>query len=227
MSPFWRSKSTRQTGRPGAARAAASARWIATVVVPTPPLAPATAIRLPASAPTAVSSPETRSRSARDHWAAARTLDSSCSSESGSETTSRMPGLHRRAHQRPGESSAASSTIPTSGKLAAISRASSITGHGAERVVQHDDVDVEPAQRARQLLGVVDDRSTTSSSSLSAASAAAPEASVRVADRDQQPLAHWAAPGSVGGTRAASSSARTRSPGRSSARRTLGGERSA
>ena len=57
----------------------------------------------------------------------------------------------------PGESSAAIRTSPTSGKLEAMSRATSSTGTRAERVVQDDDVDLEPAQRARDLLGVGDD----------------------------------------------------------------------
>ena len=154
-SPFWRSKSTTQTGRPGAARTAASASWSATVVVPTPPLEPATAISWPPSAAPADSSPATRSRIVRDHWAAARTLASSCSSESGSVTTSRRPAC-MAARSTSGESSAAISTSPISGKLAEMSRATSITGTAAERVVQHDDVDLEPAQRARRLLGVRD-----------------------------------------------------------------------
>ena len=103
------------TGRPGAARTAAMVSWRATVVVPTPPFPPATAISWPPSAPAADSSPATRSRSARDHWAAARTLPSSCSSESGSETTSRSPACIAE-RSRSGESSAAMRTRPTSGK---------------------------------------------------------------------------------------------------------------
>ena len=97
------------------------------MVVPTPPLAPATAISWPPSAPAADSSPATRSRIVRDHCEAARTLDSSCSSESGSATTSRSPACIA-ARSTSGESSAAISTRPISGKLEAMSRATSSTG---------------------------------------------------------------------------------------------------
>ena len=154
-SPFWRSKSTTQTGRPGAARTAASASWRQTVVVPTPPLAPATAISWPPSAAPADSSPATRSRIVRDHCEAARTLPSSCSSESGSETTSRRPACIA-ARNMSGESSAAIRTSPTSGKLVAMSRATSSTGTAPSASWRIDDVDLEPPQRARQLLGVGD-----------------------------------------------------------------------
>ena len=67
-----------------------------------------------------------------------------------------QPGLHGGAHDISVESSAAIRTSPTSGKLVAMSRATSSTGTAAERVVEDDDVDLEPPQRARELLGVGD-----------------------------------------------------------------------
>ena len=142
-------------GGPGVLRAAASARCIATVVVPTPPLAPATAISGPPSAPTALSSP--------GHAVAQRARPLRGGADAGLELVERRAGARRRRGCRPASPCAsaparlgASSTIPTSGKLVASSRASSMHRHGAERVVQRDDVDVQPAQRAVQLLGLGD-----------------------------------------------------------------------
>ena len=123
------------------------------MVVPTPPLAPATATSWPPSDAPADSSPVTRSRIVRDHCAAARTLASKDSSASGSATTSRSPACIA-ARISPGESSAASRIRPTSGKAAESSRARSSTGVPPSASCSSDDVDVEPAQRAVQLVGV-------------------------------------------------------------------------
>ena len=173
---------------------AASASWSATVVVPTPPLAPATAISRPPRPPAADSSPETRSRSARDHWAAARTLDSSCSSESGSETTSRRPGLHRGAQQvrrvvggDQDEAGLGKGLAELAGEVE--------HGRGAERVVQDDDVDVVAAQRAVHLRGLVDDRDDLEPLALLHERGGA-RGDVAVGDGEQQALAHWSATGS-------------------------------
>ena len=156
--------------------------------MPTPPLAPATAISRPPSAPAADSSPATRSRSVRDHCAAARTLPSSCSSESGSETTSRSPACIA-ARSSSGESSVAIRTRPVLGeRLAELAREVEHR-HGAERVVQHDDVDVVAAQRARDLLGLVDDRDDLEPLALLRERGGA-GGDVAVGDREQQPLAH-------------------------------------
>ena len=189
------------------------------MVVPTPPLAPATAIRLPASAPTAVSSPETRSRSARDHWAAARALDSSCSSESGSVTTSRMP-VCIAARIRSGAGSAREQHHPDLGERARDLAREVHHRDGAERVVQRDDVDVEPAQGARELLGLGDPLDDLELVALGRERRRRPR-EVGVADRDQQPLAHCPGSGSVGRryTRSFFLSSDS-SPGRSSASRT-------
>ena len=168
-SPFWRSKSTRQTGRPGAARTAASASCRQTVVVPTPPLLPATAISWPPSAAPADSSPATRSRIVRDHCEAARTLPSSCSSESGSDTTSRSPACIA-ARSRSGESSAAISTSPTSGKLDAMSRATSSTGT-APSASWRTTTSTSSRRSARATSSASETTSTTCSSSPSPASA--------------------------------------------------------
>ena len=94
------------------------------------------------------------------------------------------------ARSSSGESSAAISTRPTSGKLAAISRASSSTGDAAERVVQHHDVDVEPPQRARQLLGVGDAVDDLELLALGGQRRRAGGQRV-VGDREQQAVAHW------------------------------------
>ena len=60
---------------------------------------------------------------------------------------------------------------------------------GAERVVQHDDVDLVAAQRARDLLGVVDHRHDLEPLALLRERGGA-GGDVRVGDREQQPVAH-------------------------------------
>ena len=179
-------------------------------------MAPATAIRLPASAPTAVSSPETRSRSARDHWAAARTLDSSCSSESGSATTSRMP-VCIAVRISSGVRVGGEQDHPDLGEARRDLAGDLHHGHGAERVVERDDVDVEPAQRARQLLGLRDALDDLELVALGRQRGRGAR-EVGVADGDQEPLAHWPSDGRRY-TRCSASSSDS-SPGRSSARRT-------
>ena len=95
--------------------------------------------------------------------------------------------------------------------------------HRAERVVQHDDVDVEPAQRARRPPRRPTTRSTTSSPSPSCASADALWARSRVGDREQEAvLGHRSSGRDVGVSPFFSG---VRSPGRSSASRTSAAKR--
>ena len=70
---------------------AASARWIAIVVVPTPPLAPTIVTTRPSPTMSEPDSRSARRRSACVHAAAAITLVSSFSNPSGSAITSRAP----------------------------------------------------------------------------------------------------------------------------------------
>ena len=183
------------------------------VVVPTPPLAPATATSWPPSTPAAASSPATRSRSARDHIAPARTLASSCSSESGSDSTSRTPACIA-ARSSSGESSAAISTTPTSGKRGRQLARQLDRRDAAQLVVQHDDVEVQPPQRARQVLRVGDAVDDLELLALGGQRRRAGGQRV-VADREEEAEAH----GLRVKVRCFLVSS-DRSPGRSSARRT-------
>ena len=67
--------------------------------------------------------------------------------------------------------------------------------HGAERVVQHDDVDVVTAERARHLLGLVDDRDDLQPFALLRERGGAGR-DVAVGDGEQEALAHCAGSGS-------------------------------
>ena len=137
------------------ARTAASARWSATVVVPTPPLEPATAIELAAE--------RAAGRLLARDPVAHRARPLGGGAHAGLEVLERererddvaQPGLHGGA-QQVRRVVGGDQDQPDLGEAAERSRASSITGDAAERVVQHDDVDVEPAQRAVDLVGVGD-----------------------------------------------------------------------
>ena len=61
--------------------------------------------------------------------------------------------------------------------------------------MQHDDVDVVAAQRARDLLRLVDDGDDLEPLALLRERGGA-GGDVAVGDREQQPLAHWAGTGS-------------------------------
>ena len=135
-SPFWRSKSTRQTGRPGAIRAAARPRCSATVVVPTPPLAPATAISWPPSAPRPTPRRSRGRASSRDHCEAARTLASKLTRATAAAPRRRGCRPASRRASAPASPSAASRTSPTSGKRGRELAGELEHGHAAERVVQ-------------------------------------------------------------------------------------------
>ena len=68
-------------------------------------------------------------------------------------------------------------------------------GHRPERVVQHDDVDVVAAQRARDLLRLVDHRHHLEVLPLLRQRRGA-RGDVRVGDREQEAVAHWLGSGS-------------------------------
>ena len=191
------------------------------MVVPTPPLAPATAIRLPASAPTAVSSPETRSRRARDHCAAARRAGLELLERERQRDDVADAGLHRGAHQvrvRVGREQHHPDLREGGRDLARDVH----HRDGAEHVVQRDDFDVEPAQGARELFGLRDALDDLELVALGGERRGGSR-EVGVADRDEEPLAHWPPCCCCGpGRRYTRSffSSSDSSPGRSSASRT-------
>ena len=80
---------------------------------------------------------------------------SSCSSESGSATTSRRPACIA-ARSSVGRVVGGEQDQPDLGEARRDVARDVEHRHAAERVVEHDDVDVEPAQRAGELLGVGD-----------------------------------------------------------------------
>ena len=84
--------------------------------------------------------------------------------------------------------------------------------------MERDDVDVEPAQRARQLLGLGDALDDLELVALGGQRGRGAR-EVGVADRDQEPLAHWLCRVGRRYTRCLAFSSDS-SPGRSSARRT-------
>src|SRR3954469_5301934 len=172
-SPFWRSKSTTQTGRPGAARTAASASWRQTVVVPTPPFEPATAISwTPSAAPAASLAPARGDQLApgrppgrllaRDA-VAHRPRPLRGGAHAALELLERererddvaQAGLHGGAHEA-GRVVGGDQDEPDLREARRDVTRDLEHRHGAERVVEDHDVDLEPPQRARELLGVGD-----------------------------------------------------------------------
>ena len=116
------------------------------MVVPTPPLAPATAIRLAAErAGGGLLARDPVAQRARPLRGGAHAALELLERERQRDDVADA-GLHRGAQQL-GRVVGAISTSPTSGNAWPISRARSITGDRAERVVERDDVDVVPAQR--------------------------------------------------------------------------------
>ena len=163
-------------------------------MVPTPPFAPATAISRPPSAPAADSSPATRSRSARDHCAAARTLRLELLERERQRDDVAQPGLHRGAQQVRRVVGGDQHEAGLGERLAQLAREVEHR-HGAERVVQHDDVDVVAAQRARDLLGLVDHRDDLEPLALLRERGGA-GGDVAVGDGEEQALAHCDGTGS-------------------------------
>lgn len=99
-SPAPRSKSTRQMLRPRSARAAASDRCTASVVVPTPPLLPASASIVPTPCPPSSRTGRSLTSLGRTVWAhepATRTADSTSGRISGSPATPRNPACSAAA----------------------------------------------------------------------------------------------------------------------------------
>ena len=127
----------------------------------------------------------------RDHCAAARTLASKDSSASGSATTSRRPDLHRGAQQARrvlgGEQDQ-----PDLGYADGEVAREVEHRRAAERVVEQDDVDVQPAQRAVDLVEVGDDVDDVELGLARLRGRAA--RGLVVGDGDQQPRAHRIVP---------------------------------
>ena len=90
---------------------------------------------------------------------------------------------------RSGEGSDASRTMPTSGKLTEISRASSITGTVPSASCSSDHVDVQAPQRARELLGVGDALEHLEVLALGREGGGR-RGQLRIGDGEQQALAH-------------------------------------
>ena len=186
-SPFWRSKSTRQTGRPGAvARRRRAPSWSATVVVPTPPLEPATAISWPPSARAgrllagdAVAHRRATTARRRARW------PRSARARAGARRRRAGRPASRRAAAS-GESSAASRTARPRGSSA---RCRARPRAPARRRARRGAATTSTSSRrsARGSSSASATRSTTSSPRPRGPSAAARWASLVVGDRDQQP----------------------------------------
>ena len=162
--------------------------------MPTPPLAPATAISRPPSA--------AGGRLLARHAVAQRARPLRGGAHAALELLERerqrddvaQARLHRGAQQL-GRVVVGDQDEPGLGERLADLAREVEHRHGAERVVQHDDVDVVAAQRARDLLRLVDDADDLEALALLRERGGA-RGDVAVGDREQQPVAHCAGSGS-------------------------------
>ena len=154
-SPFWRSKSTTQTGRPGAARTAASASCSADGGGADAALGAGDGDQLAAErAGGRLLARDAVAHRARPLGGGAHAALELLERERERDDVA-QPGVHRGAQQLGrvvGGDQHEADLREARGDVARDLE----HRHRAERVVQDDDVDLEPAQRARGLLGVRD-----------------------------------------------------------------------